>query len=151
MHELSGYGPSLSKIWETTRQSPIKMELCKIQISKLDGHDWVQWRYRMTATLNGIEGLMDIVGSRVREPERPVAAAGDVGIAIPREYNRTLEEYERARHCCSSRTTFRIKCLCHHDVRNKLHWLYDSLNKDRLYEDCLVYFTGVCATLEDFE
>lgn len=50
------------------------MKLTKIEIAKLDGHNWVSWKYRMTALLSGIDGLMNTVDGRTQTPARPVEA-----------------------------------------------------------------------------
>ncbi|KAJ0178263.1 hypothetical protein K1T71_006086 [Dendrolimus kikuchii] len=54
------------------------MDLCKMQISKLDGTNWVPWKYRMSALLRGIDGLLDIIEGRIRKPVRPVVVDNEV-------------------------------------------------------------------------
>ena len=58
------------------------MELSKIQIVKLDGHNWVSWKYRMVALLRGMDGLMDIVEGKTQRPTKPVQGNDDAAMEL---------------------------------------------------------------------
>ncbi|KAJ0181693.1 hypothetical protein K1T71_002415 [Dendrolimus kikuchii] len=69
------------------------MDLCKMQISKLDGTNWVPWKYRMSALLRGIDSLLDIIEGRIRKPVRPVVVDNEVdGAAVLADFNKKLNE-----------------------------------------------------------
>lgn len=127
------------------------MELSRIQISKLtDGSNWVPWRYRMTALLEGSgDGLMEVVRGKAQRPEKPATNGGDADVVAYANYEKALNEYLRKANMALllittniSDTTLDkvIRFTDPKEVWDELHRLYDGVNDDRLYEVCMDFF-----------
>lgn len=125
------------------------MELSKIQIAKLDGLNWTQWKYRMSALLRGIDGLIEIVEGKVKKPEKPGSEAGDAAAAALVLYEETLRKVIRLNSTALLLITNNItdevldKVIRFDnpkDVWDELHRLYEGVNEDRLYDACLQFF-----------
>ncbi|VVC99285.1 unnamed protein product [Leptidea sinapis] len=122
------------------------MELSKIQISKLNGNNWIQWKFRMSALLRGIDGLLDFVQGNTEKPKRPVAEGGiasATSTAVLTEYNKQLSEYVRLESTALLQVTNNIsdeildkviRFSSPKEIWDELHRFYDGVNEDKLYE-----------------
>lgn len=123
-----------------------EMELSKIQIVKLDGHNWISWKYRMVALLRGMDGLMDIVDGKTQRPARPVNGSGD---AVIESYNKSLRNFVKLESTALLLITNNmtdetlgkvIRLSTPKEVWDELHRLYEGPNEGRLYDICLDFF-----------
>ncbi|KAJ0180500.1 hypothetical protein K1T71_003904 [Dendrolimus kikuchii] len=114
------------------------MDLCKMHISKLDGTNWVTWKYRMSALLRGIDGLLDIVEGRIRKPVRPVVVDNEVdGAAVLADFNKKLNEYIKLEMVeAKPKMMYHMKSIINHEEEIVLpECMYQVKNPFKTYKE----------------
>ena len=125
------------------------MELSKIQIPRLENHNWVPWKYRMCTLLKGIDGLMDIVEGKIIRPVKPCNVVGESAIMAMATYNEEIKNYTKLESTALLLITNNIadetlnkimRFSTPKEVWDELHRLYDGIGDDRVYNICLEFF-----------